>query len=181
MLDFNRKTQFIILKNCLLAVISFAVITSCKKQIIEDVVYDNIIYQVDTVAVYQSNTEKDRLKTPIQYISSLYSNLAFASIPSSILDNLVVYRLSIGDKTLVNEMILNALLQDPTITATFPTNAEMRDDIDAFIDETYLRFYLRNPTAYEKFSLNNIITNDGDITVTDIYRGFLLSNEYMFY
>ena len=73
-------------------------ISSCKKEIVEEVIYDNIIYQIDTVPVYQSNTEKDRLKTPIQYISSLYSNLAFSSIPTTILDNLVIYRLSIGYK-----------------------------------------------------------------------------------
>ncbi|MBK7568368.1 MAG: hypothetical protein IPI31_11155 [Bacteroidetes bacterium] len=156
-------------------------ISSCKKEIVEEVIYDNIIYQIDTVPVYQSNTEKDRLKTPIQYISSLYSNLAFSSIPTTILDNLVIYRLSIGDKTLVNELILNAMLEDPAVTAMFPTNAEMRDDIDAFINESYLRFYLRNPTAYEKYSLHNIIENDEDITVTDVFRAFLLSNEYMFY
>ncbi len=169
-------------KNALLLFLSLAVFTvSCKKEVVEEVIYDNIIYQIDTVPVYQSNTEKDRLKTPIQYISSLYSNLAFSSIPTSILDNLVVYRLSIGDKTLVNELILNAMLEDPAITALFPTNAEMRDDIDAFIDESYLRFYLRNPTAYEKYSLHNIIEADEDITVTDMFRAFLLSNEYMFY
>lgn len=156
-------------------------ISSCKKEVVEEVIYDNIIYQIDTVPVYQSNTEKDRLKTPIQYISSLYSNLAFSSIPTTILDNLVVYRLSIGDKTLVNELILNAMLEDPAVTAMFPTNAEMRDDIDAFIEESYLRFYLRNPTAYEKYSLFTIIENDEDITVTDVFRAFLLSNEYMFY
>ena len=164
----------------LLLVMTF-IITSCKKEIVEEVIYDNIIYQIDTVPVYQSNTEKDRLKTPIQYISSLYSNLAFSSIPTTILDNLVVYRLSIGDKTLVNELILNAMLEDPAVIAMFPTNAEMRDDIDAFIEESYLRFYLRYPTAYEKYSLFTIIGNDEDITVTDVFRAFLLSNEYMFY
>ncbi len=164
----------------LLLVMTF-IITSCKKEIVEEVIYDNIIYQIDTVPVYQSNTEKDRLKTPIQYISSLYSNLAFSSIPTTILDNLVVYRLSIGDKTLVNELILNAMLEDPAVIAMFPTNAEMRDDIDAFIEESYLRFYLRYPTAYEKYSLFTIIENDEDITVTDVFRAFLLSNEYMFY
>ena len=176
---FKGNPVFTFLFFALMGAIFF--ITSCKKEIFEEVIYDNIIYQIDTVPVYQSNTEKDRLKTPIQYISSLYSNLAFAGIPTSILDNLVIYRLSIGDKTLVNELILNAMLEDPAVIAMFPTNTEMRDDIDKFIEDTYLRFYLRNPTAYEKFSLHNIIENNEDITVTDIFRAFLLSNEYMFY
>ena len=144
---------------CTVVLISGIVVinSSCKKEIIENVVYDNIIYQIDTVPVYQSNTEKDRLKTPLQYISSLFSNLYFSSIPSTVLDNLVIYRLSIGDKTLVNEMILNAMLQDPAVLATLPSDTEMRNDVDQFIDETYLRFFLRNPTAYEKFGLQNII------------------------
>ncbi|MBL0282093.1 MAG: hypothetical protein KAX72_04580 [Chitinophagales bacterium] len=154
---------------------------ACKKNIVEEVIYDNIIYQVDTVPVYQNNSEKDRLKTPLQYISSLYSNLYYSSIPSNILDNLVIYRLSIGDKTLVNEMILNAMLKDPVVTAHIPENYEMRNDVDAFVEECYLRFYLRLPTEYEKYGLVNIIEADDEIDVVDVYRSFLLSNEYMFY
>lgn len=161
--------------------LSLTFFVSCKKEIVEDVVYDNIIYQVDTVPVYQSNAEKDRLKTPLQYVSSLYSNLYYSSIPSNLLDNLVVYRLSIGDKTLINEMILNAFLEDPVVVANIPNNADMREDVDAFIEECYLRFYLRKPTEYEKYGLANIIEGDEEITVIDVYRSFLLSNEYMFY
>ena len=156
-------------------------VTSCKKEIVEEVIYDNIIYQVDTVPVYQSNSEKDRLKTPVQYISSLYSNLYYASIPSNLLDNLVIYRLSIGDKTLINELILNAMLNDPAVQANLPDEDDMLADVDAFIEESYLRFYLRNPTEYEKYGMANIIESDPDITVIDIYRSFLLSNEYMYY
>ena len=99
--------------------------------------------------VYDSNLEKDRLKTPLQFISSVFSNLYFSSIPSSVLDNLVVYRLSVGDKSLVNELIINAMLQDPVVLANIPTDEEMRLDIDDFIFTTYLRFYLRYPTEYE--------------------------------
>lgn len=155
--------------------------TSCKKEVIQEVVYDNIIYEVDTVPVYQSNEEKDRLKSPLQYISGVYSNLYLSSIPSSILDNLVVYRLSYGDKTLVNEMILNAMLEDPTVLAAIPDDDTMREDVEQFVRECYLRFYLRNPTAYESYVLTDMIDADPDMTVVDVYRAFLLSNEYMFY
>ncbi len=95
-------------------------LSSCKKEIIQEVVYDNIIYQVDTFAVYENALEKDRLKTPLQFISSVYSNLYFSSIPSNILDNLVVYRQSIGDKLLVNELIINAMLEDPLVLLNIP-------------------------------------------------------------
>ena len=179
MQDFKHSYQFSKLILALLIISSTLV--ACKREIVEEVEYDNIIYQIDTVPVYQSNSEKDRLKTPLQYISSLYSNLYYSSIPSNMLDNLVIYRLSIGDKTLVNEMILNAMLKDPVVVANIPNNAEMRDDVDQFILDCYLRFYLRNPTEYEKYGLANLIESDPDITVIDVYRSFLLSNEYMFY
>lgn len=154
---------------------------SCKKEILQEVVYDNIIYHVDTVAVYESGLEKDRLKTPLQFISSVYSNLYFSSIPTNILDNLVVYRLSIGDKNLVNEMIINAMLEDPIVLVNVPTNEEMRDNVDEFIGTTYLRFFLRYPTEYEEYILREMINNDPDMLPTDVYRAFLLSNEYQFY
>jgi len=161
----------------LLLVLTF----SCKKEILQEVVYDNIIYHVDTVAVYESGLDKDRLKTPLQFISSVYSNLYFSSIPTNILDNLVVYRLSIGDKNLVNEMIINAMLEDPIVLVNVPTNEEMRDNVDEFISTTYLRFFLRYPTEYEEYILREMINNDPDMLPTDIYRAFLLSNEYQFY
>ncbi|MBC8046826.1 MAG: hypothetical protein H7Y00_08525 [Fimbriimonadaceae bacterium] len=153
----------------------------CKKEHIITTVYDNIIFEIDTVPVYASANEKDRLKTPLQYISSLYSNLYFSSIPSNELDNLVIYRLSLGDKNLVNEIILNSMLKDPEVYSSLPSNDDMRSDIDEFINTTYLRFYLRNPTEYEKYGLREIIEEDLTITVIDIYRSFLLSTEYMFY
>ncbi len=155
--------------------------TSCKKEIEQEVIYDNIVYEIDTVPVYQSNAEKDRLKTPLQYISGLYSNLYLSGIPSNVLDNLVIYRLSIGDKTLVNEMILNAMLDSPDVLATIPDDSEMRDDVEAFVEECYLRFYLRKPSAYELYAMTEMIDGDADMTVVDVYRAFLLSNEYMFY
>jgi hypothetical protein len=169
------------LKNVLPVFICATFFAACKKEITQEVIYDNIIYNIDTVPVYAAANDKDRLKTPLQYISSLYSNLYFASIPAGELDDLVIYRLSIGDKTLVNEMILNAMLKDPEVYGSLPSNDEMRSDLSEFIDITYLRFFLRYPTEYEKYGLKQIIEEDETITVTDVYRSFLLSNEYMFY
>lgn len=154
---------------------------SCKKEIIQQVVYDNIIYQVDTVAIYENALEKDRLKTPLQFISSVYSNLYFSSIPSNILDNLVLYRQSIGDKGLVNEMIINAMLEDPLVLINIPDDVAMRSDVSEFITTTYLRFYLRYPTEYEAYGLRELIESDTEMSAVDVYRAFLLSNEYQFY
>lgn len=168
-------------KPFLLIFICMLFISACKKEITQEIVYDNIIYNIDTVPVYAASGDKDRLKTPLQYISSLYSNLYFSSIPANELDNLVIYRLSLGDKNLANEMILNAMLEDPVVASSLPSDTEMREDLDEFIELTYLRFYLRKPTEYEKYGLRQMIEDDASLTVVDVYRSFLLSNEYMFY
>ena len=78
-------------------------------------------------------------------------------------------------------MILNAMLDSPDVLATIPDDSEMRDDVEAFVEECYLRFYLRKPSAYELYAMTEMIDGDADMTVVDVYRAFLLSNEYMFY
>ena len=73
------------------------------------------------------------------------------------------------------------MLQDPAVLANIPSDADMRGDVDQFVEDCYLRFYLRKPTAYEQYALSDMIELDADMTVVDVYRAFLLSNEYMFY
>ena len=62
-----------------------------------------------------------------------------------------------------------------------PSDAEMRADVEKFVQETYLRFFLRVPTAYEVFELKKEIENDPELTPELIYQAFALSNEYKFY
>ena len=167
--------------NFLLFFIAVFLFSSCKKEttIVNQPVVDNYIYDINGENLYQSNVEKDKQKTSEQYISILYANLFQSSVPQNDLVELAELRLCIGDKQAADELILNNFVNSGN--TTIPTDAEMRADIDKFIEATYLRFFLRNPNAYEIFELKKEIEEDDELTPELIYQAFALSNEYKFY
>lgn len=159
-----------------LAVLLFS---SCKKEVREEVNYDQVLYGLNNVVVYSSSAEKTRQKTPGQYISILYGDLFGTRISNNELNNLNLLSIANGDKGMANELILSHYLNSPEIE--LPTDQEMRDDIGAFVEACYVRFYKRYPTPYEKLYLTNLIDEDQGITVQLVYTTFILSNEYYFY
>ena len=152
---------------------------SCKKEVEEKQVYDNIIYQVDTTRLYLSSAEKTKQKSQTQYISIMYSDLFSKNISSTELNGLDELSLAMGDKTMANEMTLSHYLTSTALDK--PTDAQMRADVEYFVEMTYLRFYQRNPTPYERLYLRDIIDKDLQMTVLDVYTAFILSNEYYYY
>jgi len=163
----------------LLAALPF--LESCKKEqeVIQNVTYDNTLYDVDTLSLYESNLDKSKQKTGSQYISILYSDLFDRTISSNELLNLSELQLSIGDKQLANELIISSGTNQPDVI--MPTDQEMRANVDRFVENTYVRFYLRKPTKYEKHALREMIINDPGLTPELIYTAFATSNEYLFY
>lgn len=160
--------------------IALVVLTSsCKKVEQEEVQYDYAIYGITDQVVYSSSAEKTRQKTPVQYISILYGDLFHERIPNNELNNLTLLSTAIGDKGMVNELILSHYLNNATLE--LPTDAEMQADPESFVDQTYVRFYKRNPTPYEKMFFVNLIEEDPSMTVEVMYTSFVLSNEYYFY
>lgn len=172
-----KNKSFYYLAFILIMVFNF----SCNKdtEIIKQPVIDGYIYDVNSEPIYQSNAEKNKEKTTEQYVSILYSNLIQQSIPQEDLTDLSLIRRAIGDKQLSDELIINSLVNNPSVIV--PTNQEMRTDVDAFVEDVYLRFFLRNPTAYEKYELKQEIESDPDLTPQLIYTSFAISNEYKFY
>ena len=154
-------------------------LTACKKEVREEVNYDQVMYGINNVAVYSSSAEKERQKTPVQYISILYGDLFGQRIPNSELNKLTLISLANGDKTMANELILSHYLNSPQLL--LPTNQQMRDDLNAFVEATYIRFYKRYPTPYEKLFFVNLIDDDQALTVEMVYTAFILANEYYFY
>ena len=167
------------MKKIFLLLVLITVFAACKKTVIQDHVYDNVIYDVGKTVVYQSSAQKTRQKTPTQFISILYSDLFQNSIPNNQLNDLSVMFLANGDKNMITEMLVSNYMN--TTGVKLPTNTAMRADLDKFIDATFIRFYLRNPTAYEKYYLKNMIRNDANITPELVYSSFVLSVEYWFY
>ena len=152
---------------------------ACKKETVETQVYDNVIYQVDSTRLYGSSAEKNKQKTPTQYISILFSDLYNKTISSNELSELNELNLAIGDKTMANELTLSHYLKTPFVDK--PTDAEMRADVKTFVSFVYLKFYQRYPTEYEQRYLTDIIQKDVSIKVDDVYSAFVLSNEYYYY
>lgn len=174
MQDFKRLKY-----GSLLVLMVAFVIAGCKREITEQVIYDNVVYQIEDVVVYESNVEKTKQKTPTQYISILYQDLFATPISNNELSELSELYLSIGDKGMANELLISHYLND--LSVVIPTDAQMRSDLDAFVAATYVKFYQRNPTQYEKHYLVNLIEEDLNLTPETVYTAFALSNEYQFY
>ncbi|MBI1193038.1 MAG: hypothetical protein GC205_07685 [Bacteroidetes bacterium] len=154
---------------------------ACERTLERDVIVDNLIYGIDTIPVYSTSAEKDKLKTTTQFVSTAYSQLYLRPIPSGTLNDLALLRSSHGDKNLIGELVISHFLADNAVLATLPSDAEMNTDPEAFVELTYLRFFLRLPTAYERYALSRQIVSDPETTVVEVYRAFLLSNEYLYY
>lgn len=170
------------MKKSLLIIAAIGIFTaSCKKETHTNHYQqvDNIIYDVGSEVVYQSNSEKEKQKSSEQYISILYANLFQSPVGQQELTDLSEIRLSIGDKQAADELVLNGYVHSPQVI--IPTDAQMRADIDQFIEDTYRRFYLRLPTPYEYAYLRKLIEDDPNLTPDLIYTAFSTSNEYQYY
>lgn len=152
---------------------------SCKKTIVQDKVYDNVIYDLGNQVVYTSASQKTKQKTATQYLSILYADLKQTTIPNNELTNLSQVNLAFGDKGLVNEVLVSHYMNNPGVV--LPTAAYMRANLDQFITDTYIRFYQRKPSSYEMYGLKKIIADDPNMTPELVYSSFALSDEYWFY
>lgn len=155
------------------------VLPSCKKKVVENVQYENVIYELDTLNLYESNVNKNKQKSSTQFISVLYRDLFSSSISSSNLNELGILFSAQGDKQMATELLLSNYMNVPSVL--IPTEQTMRQDIPLFVEETYIRFLLRKPTAYEKEYMTSLIEEDEGMRPELIYLGFALSNEYQFY
>ncbi len=145
-------------------------IASCEKE---------PIYEVNEVELLPSNASKTKLKTDQQYVSILYANLFQTALSSGNLFEVSQCIQSVGDKVLVREVIISNYMNRPTVQ--LPTDAEMRDSLDAFITNTYNRFLVRNPSEAERQYFKNYISTHPNVTPEMVYFSFALSDEYLFY
>jgi hypothetical protein len=178
----SKRYSFFKLRNIIIAFLLLTAIVnlpSCKQDVLQTTVYDNTIYDVNPVTLYVNNADKVKQKTSTQYISILYSDLFNQSISGTQLNDLNELTLSVGDKTVVNDMLLQKMLATSGID--IPTDSEMRSNVDAFIDATYIKFFLRHPSPYEAYFMKKYIQDDLSVTPQMVYASFALSNEYLFY
>ena len=144
---------------------------SCKKE--------EPIYDVNQIQSTSYNANKDKLKSPAQYISILYANLFQQALSANELVEITRCIESIGDKEVAHEIILSNFMNKSGVT--LPSDSLMRFDLNGFIEETYKRFYVRDITEAEREFFLNFFESHPDLTVEMVYYAFSLSNEYQFY
>lgn len=161
-----RYTRIAILASMLLVLV-----TSCKEK--------SYYYEVNDVPVSSNNSDKNKEKTPEQFISIAYANLYQKALsPSSLVDVTDVIT-SIGDKQIAYETVISKFMNDSDVK--LPSNTEMRADIEKFLVDTYKRFYVRLPSEAEKSFMKNFIESNPNVTPELVYYAFATSNEYYYY
>ena len=149
--------------------------SGCNTKTIED----RYIYEVQTKEIYQSASQKQTLKTTTQFVSIAYSDLNNSSITNDQLNKLDIAYQSLGDKKIIEDMIIKTFLQQAN--SLIPSNTVMRSDISSFVQNTYLRFYNRKPNEFEAWKVKDMIEKNADITPKMIYYTLMTSDEYRYY
>ena len=152
-------------------IVTLFTFASCKK---EDPIYD-----VNQIQSTSYNANKNKLKSPAQYISILYANLFQKALSANELVEITRCIESIGDKEVAHEIVLSNFMNKSGVT--LPSDSFMRSDLNGFLEETYKRFYVRDITEAEREFFLNFFESHPDLSAEMVYYAFALSNEYQFY
>lgn len=158
-------TMYLIAATLLIAV------SSCKKE--------DVIYGVNEVPAIPTNAEKNKLKSPAQYLAILHANLFQQALSSSDMVELTDVIEAFGDKSLIHEVIISNFMNKPDVI--LPPDSLMRANLDSFIVETYTRFFVRPPSELEKEFFRNYLQAHENVTPELVYMAFALADEYQFY
>ncbi|GIV34736.1 MAG: hypothetical protein KatS3mg031_2271 [Chitinophagales bacterium] len=140
---------------------------------------DEVLYGLNKVPSLPAHAEKNKLKSPAQYLAILYANMFQQALSSSGLIQLTDITEAFGDKDLIHEVIISNFMNRADVH--IPSDSLMRADLDAFITETYKRFFVRQPTELEKEYFRNYLQAHENVTPEIVYMAFSLSDEYRFY
>ncbi|MEL6650912.1 MAG: hypothetical protein AAFQ87_08935 [Bacteroidota bacterium] len=161
-----------IFKQIGLMLIGLSLLLACQPQ-------DTYFYEVNPLELPSTTANKNKAKSLDQYISILYANLFQDAISPDELSEIYQVMESIGDKELAREVIISNLLNRDGVI--IPSDEEMRQDLDAFLMDTYKRFFVREPSEAEKAYMSSYIQSNPDVTAELVYFSFAMSEEYQFY
>ncbi|MEL6864294.1 MAG: hypothetical protein AAFP19_07745 [Bacteroidota bacterium] len=145
--------------------------TACKEK--------TFVYEVNDLEVSTNNGDKTKEKTPEQFITIAYTNIFQQALSTSEQVDIANLIRSIGDKQVAFETVIARLMTDPDIN--IPSAAEMHDNPEQFIRDTYRRFFVREPSQAEQTYFVNYIESHPDLDPALVYYSFATSNEYYFY
>lgn len=138
----------------------------------------NVVYDVGT---HQPNVngQKKEIKDDLQFITIAYRDLYEEEIPAGVLETLRKAYISIGDKQLIVDEIIQSLLLHPSLS--LPTSNQIAEDPTGFITDTYNRFFLRDPSDFELAYWESQLDQNETLTTQEIYYVFMTSAEYKYY
>lgn len=144
---------------------------SCKEK--------SYIHEVNEIDVAQNNADKDKEKTPEIFINIAYANLYQEALSANRLVDATEVVQSIGDKQVAYEVLIAKMMADPDVI--LPSNTEMRNDLETFIEDAYKRFFVRIPTEAEKNWWINYLESHPNLTAEHVFFAMATCNEYNFY
>ncbi|MFN8285299.1 MAG: hypothetical protein U0V74_01025 [Chitinophagales bacterium] len=155
-----------------LILILFLFAESCKKE-------KRYVYETQQQELYQNANDKRNLKTTTQFITIAYNDLFNDNITTTELNKLDIALQAVGDKGVVQDLIVKNFINRPGVVIT--DNTAMRSDIPAFVNDAYLRLYNRKPTEVEAWKMKSLIENNTDISPKMVYYSMMTAEEYRFY
>jgi hypothetical protein len=161
------------LKIALFALCLCTLTVACSKTQVFDV------YEIDAVNADPGGSSKVNLKSDIEFVSIVYSDLFEAQITVDELNTLIEAYKSLGDRNVIIDRIIRAYLNEPTVAK--PTNVAMRANVTQFIRDSFKRFLVREPDELELWFWNKEIAADTAMTVEQVYYVLLTTEEYKYY
>ena len=149
------------------------VLTACKQD-------PSTIFEVEDVTVSLNEGEKNRLKTDIEFVSIAYTDIFSTNISQNNLEEIITTYKSLGDKSLVIEMIVRKFISEGGSTIQ-NIDRSSSTSIESFVTHVYKKLYNRTPDAYELWYLTDVIQKDQDINASLIYYSMMTANEYRYY
>ncbi|MGC6471205.1 MAG: hypothetical protein ACON4E_08075 [Flavobacteriales bacterium] len=138
------------------------------------------LFEVDKVEVEQTNADKNRLKTDIEFVSIAFNDLYGTNIPQNQLEEIITSYKSFGDKSLVIELIIKKFILDEG--SAIPNLLRIsRESVELFVVEAYEKLYNRTPNAFEKWHMTELIINNSSVDAEMVYFSMMTANEYRYY
>lgn len=136
------------------------------------------IYDVGTLKP-NSEGDKTELKDDLQFMSIAYRDLFEEEVPPGVLELMRTAYISLGDKELVVDRVVQAMLSSPDLE--LPSQTDMLGAKAVFIQSTYRKFLLRDPSSFEEAYWVSQLTENPNLSVKDVYYIFMTSQEYKYY
>ena len=157
----------------LIFLFSIIILFSCKKE-------KKVIYHLNDVNINQNSANKDHLKSTTEFISIAYSDIFGTVITNDKLSDLSAMYLALGDKKLIEEMVIKNFLNEPT--TQIPTlDITSQSTIQNFVTDSYKKLFNRVPDEYELWFVTDMIQKDTALTAELIYFSLMTANEYRYY